>query len=264
MEALETLATPFHILLYIGNSLVAVSVFLLLLYVIQVQGIRSRSKKYKFVSERESKSMKGAAILFSSGISCYSFVIIEMSIGITGALYYFISTVLSIGIGLMVGYTLYVYLSYYHPFVLEKRLKDIRFGPMISPTSGTEMTLLNETQEDKFMTKEMIEEEETSAVDYDVWIDKHSDYKVIERYDTRFHPEECRSCNFRTLMERRSEVVKQPTQHEKGLLRKSYECTYCGHIESKDVTLSSLAEEGKYESFEKDVVEIPKHKMART
>ncbi len=255
---------PFQILLYIGNTFVGISIFLIVLYAIQVQGFRSRTKKYKFVSERESKALKGSAMLFSLGMACYAFVIIELSIGIAGALYFSIAGILSIAIGLAIGYTFHVYLSYYHPFILEKRLKDIRFTPMISPVSGIPMTLLNEKQEDKFLSNEMIEEEETSAIDYDVWIDQKTDYKVIERYDTRSHREICHSCNFRTLTERKSDIVKKPQLHEKGLLRKSYECTYCGHIESRDITLSSLDIEQKYDAFDKDILEVPVRKMART
>lgn len=261
---MDTVNNAFHILLYIGNTFVGLSLFLVLLYAIQVQGMRSRTKKYKFVSERESHALKGSAMLFASSIACYAFVIIEMSIGISGPMYFSIAGILSVGIGVTVGYILHVYLSYYHPFILEKRLKDIRFAPMISPKTGTEMTLLNEIQEDKFLSKEMIEEEETSTIDYDVWIDKQSEYKVIERYDTRFHQEECHACNFRTLIERKSEIIKAPQLHEQGLLRKSFECTYCGHIESRDIKLSSLEKENKYASFDRDILEIPPHKIAKT
>ncbi|MEQ8554425.1 MAG: hypothetical protein RIC06_01030 [Cyclobacteriaceae bacterium] len=259
-----SLENIFRILADIGHTFVGLSLFMLLLYMIRLKSFKSRTKKYTFVSKRERPVLTGSAILFSCSTALYSFLIIELTIGLNGAHYFWIASILSIGVALAVGYSLYVYFSYYHPFILEKRLKDIRFAPMISPRSGKPMTLLNEAQEDKFMSKEMIEEEEASTIDYDVWIDKDSDYKVIERYDTRFDPEVCSSCNFRTLMERRSEVIKKPQLHEQGLLRKSYECTYCRHIESRDVTLSSLDKEAEYESYEKDILDIPTGKMTST
>ena len=79
---------------------------------------------------------------------------------------------------------------------------------MKSPVSGKPMMLLNEDQEDVHLTKEMIEAEDTLSVDYDVWLDKETGFNLIERYDTRFHSLVCESCNFRTLMERKSEIVK--------------------------------------------------------
>jgi len=113
---------------------------------------------------------------------------------------------------------------------------------MQSP-DGHEMVLLNEEQEDIHLTKEMIEEEDTLSVDYDVWLDKLTNYKVIEKYDTRFHPEICDSCNFRTLLEKNEEVVIAPQEHKRGLLRKHYECSYCGHMELKDIEIPSWEEE---------------------
>ncbi|MFT6338505.1 MAG: hypothetical protein ACJATI_005279 [Halioglobus sp.] len=183
--------------------------------------------------------MKGSAVLLACSIGFYAFVLIGLSIGLTSTFKYIISGFPALVIGLLMGYVLLTYLADYHPFILEKRLKDIRFDPMKSPITGKSMTLLNEEQEDAHLSKEMIEEEDTLSVDYDVWMDEESNHKVVERYDTRFHQLICESCNFRTLTERKEEVVKEPQQHEKGILRKHYECTHCGHMESRDVDLSS-------------------------
>lgn len=253
MEVL--LQNPMHILLYIGNSLFALSVVLLLLYAVQVQSFRSRTKKYKFVSERESHALMGSAVLFSGSVAFYAFVLMELSIGIAGPFYYFIAGLFAVGVGFALGYVLRSYLNFYHPFILEKRLKDIRFAPMRSPITGKPMTLLNEAQEDVHLSREMIEEEDTLSVDYDVWIDENSGFKVIEQYDTRYHPRECESCHFKTLVKRKEEVIQAPQPQEKGILRKHYECTYCGHLESKDVDLPSWNEEGRYEEYAKDIYE---------
>lgn len=204
--------------------------------------------------------MRGAAVLLACSVAFYTFVLMTLSTGASGSVQYFFTGLFALGAGIALGYVMLSYLALYHPFILEKRLNDIRFGPMKSPKTGQLMTLLNEEQEDAHLSQEMIDEEDSFSVDYDVWIDVGADYKVIERYDTRFHPLVCESCNFRTLLERNEEIVEEPQQHEKGLLRKQYECTHCGHIEVKDVELPSWDEEGKFEHYEKDLIEHPKAK----
>lgn len=250
------------VILTIGNSLFLFAFFLFLLYVIQAQSFRSRTAKYKFVSEKERPAMLGSAVILASSIGAYAFILIGLSIGLSASFQYFISGILAIGLGFTVGYVLWNYLSYYQPFILEKRLNDIRFGTMKSPVTGKPMTLLNEEQEDIHLTRQMIEEEDNLSVDYDVWIDEASDFKVIERYNTRFHPLVCESCNFRTLTERTEEIIEEPEEHTPGLLRKHYECTYCGHVAFKDAPIPSWSEEGKFEHFEKDITELPDRKTA--
>lgn len=247
--------TPLSLVLDIGNMLLSLSVFLFLIYLVQAQSFLSRTSKYKFVSQKESKAMRGAALILAASVAFYAVVLMGLSVNINAPVGYVFTGLFATGVGVALGYVLWSYLSYYHPFILEKRLNDIRFSPMKSPITGKPMTLLNEAQEDAHLSQEMIEEENNLSVDYDVWIDEASDYKVIERYDTRFHPLVCSSCNFRTLMERKQEIRVQPQQHVGGLLRKHYECTYCDHMESKDVNLPSWDEEGRFEEYDKDLTE---------
>jgi len=255
MDVLD--GSPIELILFLGNMFFSLSLFLFLMYVVLVQSFKSRTDKYKFVSEKEKPSMKGSAFLLACSIGFYTFVLVGLSIGLAGIFYYIISGLTALIIGVLIGYVLLTYLADYHPFILEKRLKDIRFDPMKSPITGKLMKLLNEEQEDAHLSKEMIEEEDTLSVDYDVWMDEESNHKIIERYDTRFHQLICESCNFRTLTERKEEVIKEPQQHEKGILRKQYECTHCGHMESRDVDLSSWNEEEEVDNYETDIAELP-------
>lgn len=250
--------TPYLLLLSLGNIAFSIAFFLFLMYQVQVQSFRSRTKKYKFVSEREISSLRTIAVFLAASVGCYSFVLVRLSFGQAGVIEYIVSSLVAIVTGVVLGYVLWNYLSYYYPFILEKRLGDIRFKAMKSPMTGKAMTLLNEMQEDAHLSQKMIDEEDTLSVDYDVWMDDESDYKVIERYDTRFHPLVCESCNFRTLVEKQVKIVREPQQSIKGLLRKHYECTYCGHLESKDIAIPSWDEEGKYDEYDKDLVELAK------
>ncbi|WP_258104852.1 hypothetical protein [Marinoscillum sp. MHG1-6] len=250
--------------LMFGDLMISLSIFTFLGYAVQVISFRSRTDKYKFVSEKESGALKVTAVLLAGSISFYSFVLMGLSINISETYQYFFVGLFGLIVGSTLGYGLWSFLSFYHPFILEKRLKDIRFHPMNSPVTGKPMMLLNETQEDAHLSQEMIEEEDNFSVDYDVWVDEESDFKVIERYNTRFHPQICESCNFRTLTEKKQEIIEQPQLHQKGVLRKHYECSYCGHREHKDVEIASWDEESKYTMYEKDIVEIPANKISKS
>ncbi len=249
------LDNPMQLLVYSGNIILFVAIIVFLAYLVQVQEFSTRSKKYKLVSEKESKFLMGTAVLLSISMGIYAFVLTAISIELTGVFSYALSVTIALVVGFGLGYVLRSYLRYYHPFILEKRLHDIRFKPMISPITGKPMQLLNESQEDIHLTQKMIEEEEAHTVDYDVWLDKESDYKIIERYDTRFHHLICDKCNLRTLTEKMEEMIIVPQQHSKGLLKKYYECSYCGHIETKEIELPSWDEEAQYEGAETDIIE---------
>jgi hypothetical protein len=240
-------------ILMLGNMSISLAAFLILLYSVQVQSMKSRTKRYKFVSEKERSALQFSAVLVAVSVCFYSFLLLSLTMGPTGNYQFIFAGFFALIFGYALGRVLWKYLSFYHPFILEKKLKDIRFAPMKSPTGNT-MTLLNEEQEDAHLSQKMIDEEDTLSVDYDVWIDQRTDYKVIERYDTRFHSLVCDNCNFRTLVERSVEVSKEPGQNEKGVLTKLYECTYCGHKEVQNLDIPSWEEEHEYDKYVKDVV----------
>ena len=60
------------------------------------------------------------------------------------------------------------------------------------------MKLLNELEEDTYLTTEMIEHENNFTFDYDVWLDEDTGYKFIEKFDVHLHVLICPECNFRT------------------------------------------------------------------
>lgn len=253
MEAFNE--NPIRWILIMGNVFFMLSIFVLMIYTIVSQGTTSRTKRYKFVSVNEPLFFKSAVNIFTISIAIYTFVIAELSMGLAGSSGYMLSGLIGVLLGYIFNRFGHQYLRYYHAFILEKKLSDIRFKPMISRYTGNEMTLLNEKEEDVYLSKEMIEEEETSSVDYDVWVDDATGYRVIERYDTRFHAQVCNECHFRTLTEKESQVVLDPTEDEKGVLRKFYECNYCDHIETRDYDIPSLNEEKQMNRYDKDIVE---------
>lgn len=232
---------------FLGLASIALSVFFVLVYYIRLFGLNSRTEKYRFATQNESKVLRKSSNLLAFGIGFFSFVLISRAVGLVDGYTYIFIGFFAFLIGLSIGYGLWAYLKYYYPFILEKRLHKIRFSPMKSPHHGRPMRLLNENEEDTHLTQQMIDDEGTHTVDYDVWIDEVNQHKVIEKYDTHFHALVCENCNYRTMKEKNEEVVESPTQYKEGLLLKHYECTYCGHHLHKEVVLPSYEEESQLE-----------------
>lgn len=224
----------------LGWFFLGYSALILIGYHYQLKTLKRRTEQYKFASEKEIKFYERAGNMFAIFVSLTAWGLISKSLGTSvGNFQYVFVFFVSAIIGLAVGYAIKVYLEYYYPFVLDKRLHKIRFRAMKS-VSGHEMKLLNENEEDIHLTAEMIDEENEFSADYDVWINEHTGEKVIEKYDTHFHTLICEECHYRTLMEKHENVLKEPTLTEEGQLRKYYECSYCGHKQHIDANLPSL------------------------
>jgi len=133
----------------------------------------------------------------------------------------------------------------YYPFQVEKKLNKLRHKPRINPENGNKMKLLSEDVEDEYLSPEMIEEESSHSVDYDVWLDESTGYTKIEKYDGASLAVECPSCGYRTLRVEREEVIKSPTVDSEGEILNYYKCSYCGHKERRTIVTKRLVEAPK-------------------
>lgn len=129
----------------------------------------------------------------------------------------------------------------YYPFQVEKKLNKLRHKPRVNPNNGNTMALLSEEDEDEYLTSEMIDEESTHSVDYDVWLDKDTGYTKIEKYDGSSLAIECPSCGYRTLRIEDEEVIKSPTVDSEGEILEYYKCSYCDHKERRTEKTKKLA-----------------------
>ncbi len=249
MKALDEIW--YQVFTFIGAATLSIGVIIILAYLVQMMGLNSRTEKYRFASKKESKALSRMTNFIAIGISCFAFILISRSIGLVENFTYYFVAFFSGLIGLAIGYGMWAYLNFYYPFILEKRLNKIRFNPMKSPHSGNDMKLLNEEEEDPYMTQEMRDDEEALTFDYDVWLDEATGHTIIEKYDMSFHAMVCENCNFRTLKESGEEVIKEATSESEGELRKYFNCTYCGHHQSKDI---SFSEDKNVELIEKGVL----------
>lgn len=231
-----------YLILNLGWVCLALSLLILFIYLIRLQSIGKRTKKYSFASAYETKYLSNASNILSVGLVFFAFFLIIEWIGRAEIYHIFGSGFFSVIIGFAFGYAFWAILKYYYPFILEKRLNKIRFKPMKSKTSGKEMRLMNEEEEDKYMTKAMIEEEEAMIADYDIWVDEETGEKTVEKYDMHFHALICDNCNFRTLRDVKEEIIKEPSATEEGVMIKEYKCTYCGHRKTKELKVASWNE----------------------
>ena len=219
------------------------------IYFILFSSKSKRTEKYKFAVNNEVKYLKRTANLFSLAVFFFLFSKISNSLGLLASSMMFIFVALmAFMFAFMIAYGFNMYLQYYYPFVLEKRLRSIRFKKVISST-GNSMKILNELEEDEFLTDEMIAMEDASEADFDVWVDEKSDEKIIHKYDISDKALVCPACNFRTLKERKEKVLKDASEFEEGLAEKYYQCTYCNHKESRQLKLISWSKKRELEKI---------------
>ena len=228
----------------VANVLITLGIIILAIHYIRYASTKGYAKKYDYLNKNEAKFFLYGFLSLIIAISLYmnsamvNFFarggVFELTVGL------FISSI----IGVAFGYALYAYLKFYYPSVLEDKLMKLRFKPRISPETGKEMKLLTEDEEDIHLTAEMIEDEESLKYEYDVWLDEETGHKFIERYDGQQHAKLCPSCNFRTLKEYKEEEIKEALQHEAGLAKKFYQCSYCSHHEVHEVAIAPLSEGG--------------------
>lgn len=213
---------------YMSNMIAYTLMFLscanYLFYLIVVTLISNRSKKYHFVLKNENLTMFISSIGFSIAIALIFNTFLLSERDFSSMLVFSIKAGLSIGIGITIAFALRVYLNTYYQFVLEKRLADIRFRERLHPDSARPMRLLNEEEEDEYLTDEMIRQEDELSFDFDVWIDDMTKKTIIETYKGSTN-KICGQCNFRSL-----KLVNEEIDVETIQKTKIYKCSHCGHV----------------------------------
>lgn len=184
------------------------------------------TKKYKFMSKNETRFFWYAALSLTLS---FTFLLNSLIIHRLNTYQYFeliLKTVLSLGLGFAIGSFFNTYIKVYYQFTLDERLANIRFKPRKS-SSGNTMKLLNEEEEDTYMTAEMIAHEESYTFDYDIWIDKETGEILTEKYDGNLHSLICNNCKFRTLKIVNEEIEKSATVTTPGSIKKYLKCAHC-------------------------------------
>lgn len=216
----------------------AVALFVIYFLGLLVSG--NPAKKYKYMSKNEIRFFWYSALSL-----CFAFMFFVNSLIIHRLNTYqnfelILKTVLSIGLALAIASFFHTYFKVYYQFQLDKRLAGVRFKVRRSST-GNAMKLLNEEEEDEYMTAEMIAQEDAYTYDYDVWLDEESGETLIERYDGNLHALICTNCKFRTLKIVSEEIEKTATATTAGSVKKHFQCSHCGWEDIKHFEMPPLA-----------------------
>ena len=249
-KAFEIFVEHWHQIVVIWSQITLLISGLIIGYYLLIMTAHTKpAAKYKFINKNEIKYLWYTTISLAITFSLFLNSLIVRTHVTQTSFVLIIKTFISLIIGFAVGYAISIYLNVYYPFHLEKRLAKLRFKKRISPKTGKEMRLLNEDEEDLHLTAEMIEQENISAFDYDVWLDEETGYKLIEQYEGNSHALLCNNCRFRTLKEYREELIKEPSKSESGKVIKYYKCSHCENLDEKEVTVAPLDDQIKANVF---------------
>jgi len=153
---------------------------------------------------------------------------------------YLAGLITSVLFATIIAYAFYKWLHIYYSSALNKKLRELRYKPRISPKSNKPMKLLSEEEEDVHLSVGMQAEEDVFSIDYDVWVDEETGHVEIEKYEGKYKVEKCPDCDFLTLHDKREEIVDSPSTEKPGRLLKHYHCDNCGYREKRFYRIAKL------------------------
>lgn len=104
------------------------------------------------------------------------------------------------------------------------------------------MHKLNEKDDDKYLSKKQIIEEEVFSKDYDVWLCDNCGNTDIFAFDNAFTQYSvCDSCGGKTMFMESDNIVKSANQFRNGIGRKTYTCKNCHNSSFKDYVIPKTA-----------------------
>lgn len=115
---------------------------------------------------------------------------------------------------------------------------NVRYRTRYSPTTGAELHLLEENEEDDFLTKVQIAKEKIGSYDFDVWISEDMEEFVIIPYKKWFmHVSKCPKCKERTYQMISNQIISSATYSSSGSGIKTYKCHACNHKKTRRYTI---------------------------
>jgi hypothetical protein len=204
---------------------IGIAVLRTLFYYIKLVSTKDFKTRYDFINEREIKTLWSATVLMLIGVS----FLVNSFLGEVGLFWFIIRWFTTVSIAFILGVVANNVYKFYYPFYVEKRLRQLRYKPRISPKSGKPMKLLSEEEEDVYLDEGMQAEEDVFSIDYDVWVDEETGFTKIEKYSGHLHASQCPECSYQTLRVVKEQIITKPTYDEEGELIKYFECSYCNY-----------------------------------
>jgi uncharacterized protein len=155
-------------------------------------------------------------------------------------------------------FTLYIWFILFPiPFVLiylytKKIMQKWRDTPRISAKTGKIMHKLSETDDDKYLQKGQITEEQIKSIDYDVWLSDEADDILIlgyKRWFSRYSG--CPKCKFKTYFKEYDRVIVSATYSSSGRGERKYNCMNCKYTKTETYTIprkTKSSSSGSYSS----------------
>jgi DNA-directed RNA polymerase subunit RPC12/RpoP len=224
---------------YLAMVFIAVGVLVSLYYFSKLMTISDPKLKHDFVNDNEIKLFWYSMLSLSIGAGLWLNITFHETVK-EEMIWFFVRLFVTASFTTIFGLVFNSLINVYYPFQVEKKLNSLRHKPRINPDTKNKMVLMSEDEEDQYLTSEMIAEESSHSVDYDVWLDKETGFTKIEKYDGSSLAVECPNCGYRTLRVEDEEVVKSPTMESVGELLEYYKCSYCDHKERRTVETKQL------------------------
>ncbi len=221
-----------EIMFVLLGAMPILGLIIIIAYNIRLASLKDYKAKFDFASVYErwfyfaAVSAMGAALFFL--FNTYKPETVEKM-----PAWFFIRLFIAISIATIVIYVANLLFKYYFPGVLNKKLRKYRYTARINPKTGNKMKLLSEEEEDTYLDEGMQAEENVFSVDYDVWIDPHTNDVHIEKYPGRLLAYKCDRCGFQTLKLEEEEIIKEATDEEDGEIFKQYKCSFCNRIKRR-------------------------------
>lgn len=222
---------------YLFLVTLGIASILLISYWVKYALAGTLKEKFDVASQHEIKYYLRVNYVLAVGIFFFLNTVYDETV-VLNQIWFFIRAFISMCIATLHIYIAYLIFKYYYPGPLEKKLKRLRYTPRINPSTGNEMKLLSEDEEDTYLDEGMQAEEDAFSVDYDVWIDPETQETKIEKYQGHLSAFECDRCGFQTLKLVKEKILKEPTDHEDGEIQKEFKCSYCGRVKRKTQNLS--------------------------
>ena len=220
----------------VAIAFIGFAILRILFHFLKLATTKNLKSRYDFINENEISVLWSATVMVLIGAS----LLANSFLSEVGLFWFIIRWVTTFSIAFILGIVANNMYKFYYPFYIEKRLRELRYKPRISPKSGNVMKLLSEEEEDVYLDEGMQAEEDVYSIDYDVWVDEETGYTKIEKYSGHLHALKCPECNYQTLKVVKEEIITRPTYEEEGELIKYFNCSYCDYKAQETYTVAKL------------------------
>lgn len=121
--------------------------------------------------------------------------------------------------------TMVAFLAFY-----KRKASSFRKKPRACPKCGKSLVLMNEKQEDAYLTAGQQSEEMVGSVDYDAWVCMDCGHRSFLSYTKSFtRYQTCPKCHFKTYAQTSDRIVNSPTPISAGQGVHVFSCAHCNY-----------------------------------